>query len=57
MINDNIIEAMDFLMECCSSPEERTGMHKMQNMLIDWSDDDWIEMTDDEKEAFVRSYI
>ena len=57
MITDEIIDAMDFMIECCPTPEERSGMHKMQNMLLDWSDDDWMRMTDVEKKAFVRHYM
>ena len=37
MITDEIVEAMDMMMELCSTPEERVGMQKMQDMLLDWS--------------------
>ena len=57
MITDEIVEAMDMMMELCRTPEERVGMQKMQDMLLDWSEDDWMDMSDTKKTKFLKQFI
>ena len=57
MITDEIVEAMDMMMELCSTPEERVGMQKMQDMLLDWSQDDWMTMSNTKKTKFLKQFI
>ena len=57
MITDEIVEAMDLLMELCSTPDERSGMQKLQDMLLDWSEDDWMTMSNTKKTKFLKQFI
>ena len=57
MITDEIMEALDLLMAHFASQAERSGVWKAQMMLSDWSDDDWSNMSLEEKNAFICKYV
>ena len=57
MIDDEIMEALDWLYGNCAGEDFARGVKAAMSMLGDLDTLEWEDMTDDEKDAFVRRYI
>lgn len=57
MIDDEIMEALDWLYGKCAGEDFARGVRSAMSMLGDLDTWEWEDMTDDEKDAFVRRYI
>lgn len=57
MITDEIVDAMDALIELCSDEEQKKGMSAMREMLCDWSEEIWEPMTEDERKEWLAGYL
>lgn len=57
MINDEIMDALEFLQANCAGEDFAKGVYAAQRMLGDLDIMAWEDMTDDEKDDFVRQYI
>ena len=57
MINENIMEALALLGDQMQSEEQKNAVDMVTEMLGAYDDDKWMEMTDDERKAWVASFI
>ena len=57
MITDEIMDALGTLRENCCGEDFSRGVGAAIAMLGDLDPWEWEDMTDDEKDAFVRRYI
>jgi hypothetical protein len=57
MIDDEIMDALEVLFENSAGEDFAKGVQAAMNMLGDLDTWAWEDMTDDEKDAFVRKYI
>ena len=57
MIDDEIMDALEVLYESCVGEDFTKGVKSAMSMLGDLDTWEWEDMTDDEKDAFVRRYI
>ncbi len=57
MITDEIVDAMDALIDLCSDDEQQKGMDAMREMLCDWSEETWNPMTEKERKAWLSGYL
>ena len=57
MIDDEIMDALEFLQANCAGEDFAKGVYAAQRMLGDLDVMAWEDMTDDEKDEFVRQYI
>ena len=57
MIDDAIMDAMEFLQSHCVGEDFAKGVYAAQKMLGDLDTWAWEDMTDAEKDAFVLQYI
>ena len=56
MITDNIVAACKMMIDHCNIGM-KMAMEMMLDMLMDFDDDKWYEMTDDERRAWVCEYM
>ena len=57
MIDDEIMDALDWLYGQCVGEDFARGVRAAMSMLGDLDTWEWEDMTDDDKDAFVRRYI
>ena len=57
MIDDEIMDALEVLYENCVGEDFARGVRSAMSMLGDFDPMEWEDLTDDEKDAFVRRYI
>lgn len=57
MVTDGILGAVSLLIENSFEPEQNKGMGIVWEMLSGFDEDKWYEMTDEEKEAWVKQYL
>ena len=57
MITDNIVAACEVMIDQCQNIGMKTAMEMMLDMLMDFDDDKWYEMTDEERCAWVCEYM
>lgn len=57
MISEDVVEAINLMISYCTDSDERDGMEKLKNMLLDWSDVDWAFATVAENRDFVKRYL
>ena len=57
MIDDEIMDALEFLQSHCVGEDFAKGVYAAQKMLGDLDTWAWEDMTDAEKDAFVLQYI
>lgn len=57
MVTHEMWDAMTIMMEECSDINAQFGMHQMKRMLMNYDEDEWCRMTEEEKRKFVRKYI
>lgn len=57
MITEEIVEAMQLLVDACEDPAHKAGMESMKEMLQEWSEWDWMKMFQEDKEDFVSQYL
>ncbi|MGF7010661.1 hypothetical protein M2146_001185 [Lachnospiraceae bacterium PF1-22] len=56
MVTENILLALR-LLEDSASKEEKAGIQKAINMLENYDDDLFVDMSGEEKEAWVKNYL
>lgn len=56
MIDDDILEAIDYLFNMCCGEDFCRGIRATKEMLMDYDGMAWPDMTDEEKEEFVNQY-
>lgn len=57
MVTDNIIAACEVMINQCQNIGMKTAMEMMLDMLMDFDDDKWYEMTTEEQRAWVCEYM
>lgn len=57
MVTDNIIAACEVMINQCQNIGMKTAMEMMLDMLMDFDDDKWYEMTTEERRAWVCEYM
>ena len=57
MISDDVVEAIDMMIDRCMDADDRRGMEKMRAMLCDWDSTTWVFMSVQENKAFIDSYL
>lgn len=56
MITDEIINAIDLLIELCSGKEQKSGMESLKEMLMDFDNDEWLNMTEAERCEWLKEF-
>lgn len=58
MVTDEMVEAIDMLIEMCPNEEQVKGMKSVREMLCDFSEDDWLRLgTDSSRTFWLANYI
>lgn len=57
MITDEIVEAMDVLIEACDSREQAFGMEIMRDMLCEFDTNRWNTMTAEEHVIWLTGFL
>lgn len=57
MITDEIVEAMDMMIELCSDRTQAMGMDAMREMLCDLDVDNWPSMSQEERQKWIASFL
>ncbi len=57
MITDEIVEAMDMMIELCSDRTQAVGMDAMREMLCDLDVDNWPSMSEEERKEWMISFL
>ena len=57
MVTDGILSAVNMMMENSFDPEHKKASDSVWNMLSDFDEDEWFEMSNDKKEAWVKKYL
>lgn len=57
MITDGILSALNMINEQLSTPEAKQAGEDIWNMLADFDEDEWEEMSVDECEGWIKSYV
>lgn len=57
MITDEIVLAMDALIEMCSNRHQQLGMCSMREMLCDLNPDEFACMNDKEREVWLEQFL
>jgi phosphopantothenate synthetase len=57
MITDELICAMETMIELCKDENEKRGMHKMMNMLLDFDLNKWNDSSLEESDNFIKEYL
>lgn len=57
MITDAVIEAIDLMAEMVNDRKELAGIMAVREMLCDFSEDDWITMSEKERKLFLEDYL
>lgn len=56
MITDEIIDAIDLLIEMCSGKEQKNGMESVKEILMDFDNDKWLNMTESERREWLKEF-
>ena len=57
MITDEIVEAIDMLIELCSNDQQVKGMNLIREMLCDFDDLQWMQMDQSERNKWLEQYL
>lgn len=57
MITEAIVEAMDAMIDACSSDEQRKGMQSMREMLCDFDEAVWECTSEDERLKWIELFL
>jgi hypothetical protein len=57
MVTDEMVDAMSLMMEECDDIIQQFGMYQIKRMLINFDEDRWMNMSEQEKRNFVRKYL
>lgn len=57
MITDEIVSAIELMIETCTNTEQKNGMEKLLNMLMDLNLNEWENKINDDKKRFVSLYL
>lgn len=57
MITDEILEAIDLFTGLCCNGEETAKMEALREMLKDFSEAEWLSMSENEKAEWVGHYF
>ena len=57
MVTDGIMEAVERMIDGCRTSEEKGAMEVLREMLGDFDEDKWYEMSDDEKQEWISEYM
>ncbi len=57
MITDEIVEAIDALVELCGDEQQELGMKSVREMLCDFSETEWNSITKEERTAWLEGYL
>ena len=57
MITDEIMEAIEIAINCCDDRMAVDGMISLRNMLGDFSEDEWLNMTPNKRRDWVKKFL
>lgn len=57
MFTDEMLEAIEIMVENCENEEQAAGMEQVKNMLADFDEDAWNDMDSDEKNDWISQFI
>lgn len=57
MVTDEIVLAMDALIEMCSNRHQQLGMYSMREMLCELNPDEFACMNDKEREVWLEQFL
>lgn len=57
MVTDDILCAVQAVIDRFETETEKNAGQAIWNMLSDFSEDDWEEMSDEQKTEWIRKYI
>lgn len=57
MITDEIVEAIDMMIEVCGDAEHRKGMDSIREMLCDFDVTAWMAADEEEKESWIKRFF
>ena len=57
MITDEIVEAMDAMIDLCSDKKQALGMASIREMLCDIDVDTWPSMSEDERKEWLAGFL
>lgn len=57
MITDQIVEALNVLIDLCDNEEHKKAIEAAYDMLLDYDDNEYWAMSDAERTDWVRQYM
>lgn len=57
MVTDTMMEAIDLMIDACSSAEQRKGMESVKEMLGEFDELTWLDFSGNEMCEFVERFL
>ena len=57
MITDEIVEAIDTMIDLCNDNNQALGMTSVREMLCDLDVDAWLSMSEDERKEWLTGFL
>ena len=57
MINDNLVEALDMMIDLCGDEQQSLGMSSMREFICDYCETDWTPLSGEEKREKLKQYM